>query len=65
MRALLQLSSSEGVDVVSIIVNELNMKSILRFRLLVFPAIAILKVGMDAIYCINHIKQTQQSLIIL
>ncbi len=53
--SVLQLSSSssEEVDVVSIIVDELStrphnllhIKSILHFRLLVFPTLTILRVG--------------------
>ncbi len=56
---MLQLSSSEGVNVVSIIVDEwstrilniLHTKSILHFRLLVFPALAILRGG-DGRVCV-------------
>ncbi len=57
---MLQLSSSEEVDVVSIIVDELNtrypnllhMKSILQFRSLIFPALAILRGGDACDLCV-------------
>ncbi len=57
---MLQLSSSKKVDVVSIIVDELNthhpnllhMKSILHFRSLIFPALAILRGGDTRDLCV-------------